>query len=90
MQLQDFSVRPCRGSAALEFIPKKKPSGGLSGVSEGLRLKGAEVGMETPFVVVAKFGGIEFSFYKSGKIIVKGERDEAKARLALENLLLKK
>ena len=87
MQISDFSVRPCRGSAALEFIPKKKPADWLDGVAERLREKGASVEMETPFVVMAKFEGLEFSFYKSGKIIAKGEKTEAKARKALQRIL---
>ena len=80
MDLENFVCRPCRSGADYEFIPKQRLSLDLEELAGILLKKDIDVHTETPYVLLLKIDSKFFSFYKSGKIVVKTIQDPEKAK----------
>lgn len=91
IELSEFTCKPCRGRAGFEFLPKEKGRGGGKGIdllsSAGkLRAAGAEIEAESRYLVIMKLHGAKITLFRSGKMIVKGLKEEQKAREVAEEI----
>ncbi len=76
--LADYAGRPCNAGTAFEFIPNKtNPE--LSEAKRALVDAGIPLEVISPIVLVFRFDETELSWYKSGKLLVKGSPDEKQA-----------
>jgi hypothetical protein len=80
MEFKDFSVQPCKSRLAFEFIPNKPLQLDLQKVSSSLAKQGISIEINTPFLLVVKHQGTEFSISKKGKVIVKHVQDAELAK----------
>ena len=79
MQLKDFTGKPCRAKVAYEFLPNKKIK---------LKLENLENIIEEKFIIevksrillIIKVGDKTVSLFESGKLLVRGEREELAAK----------
>ncbi len=73
-----FIAKPCETGAAYDvsLIGAGERKINLAGVSKKLRASGFEARVETPYLIVVARGKLEISFYRSGRLLVKGAKDE--------------
>ena len=79
MNLADFTGKPCRSKMAYEFLPKKKILIDLEKASKEI-ISVAQVEVNSKVLLMAKAEHTTISLFPSGKILVRGERDEIKAK----------
>jgi len=86
MKLDDFVGKPCRSKLACEFLPKHKISVDLEKAAQELTGVAA-VELTSKVLIIMRVDGKTVSLFGSGKILVRGEKDEAKARLIAEKVV---
>lgn len=79
MELEDFTGKPCRSKMAYEFLPKKKIHINLEEAREEIEGK-IEVELASKVLLMCKIMHATVSLFSSGKILVRGEREEEKAK----------
>ena len=83
--LDDFVWKPCSRGNAYEFFPKKAVKVDMKAAAEALG--GFDIEMESKFLILLTVDGKTVSVFHSGKVMVRGERDEEKARKTAEKVL---
>jgi TATA-box binding protein (TBP) (component of TFIID and TFIIIB) len=86
MELKDFVGKPCTSKVSFEFFPKKKTKIDLAKASEELE-KIASIDINSKVLLIIKIGDGTVSIFKNGKILVRGEKDETKARKIAEKVV---
>jgi len=86
MELSDFTGKPCRSKMAYEFLPKKKVLIDLEKASSELSLIG-NIEVTTKVLLMLRIEPCTVSLFPSGKILVRGEREEGKAKRIAEKLV---
>ncbi|MGI6589961.1 MAG: hypothetical protein ACOX1V_04865 [Candidatus Iainarchaeum sp.] len=86
MEIADYIGKPCRTKMAYEFLPKKNLTINLEKASEELATI-ATIEVKTKILLMLKIDFATISLFPSGKLIVRGERDEAKAREIAKKIL---
>ncbi len=89
LELKDFVMQPCKSRLAFEFLPKKNGSLEIEKIAACLKKNGAEIEVETAFLLVCRLQNHGVSVFKSGKIIVKDCENEIDARKTAELLMQK-
>ncbi len=79
MELKDFVGKPCTTKVSYEFFSKKKVDINLDIASEEI-LEIGEVEVASKVLLISKIDNKTVSIFKNGKIVVRGEKDEIKAR----------
>jgi hypothetical protein len=80
------TVRPCKGTTALEVLPKERLGLDLSACAMRLREAGLEVTDAKVLLVVE--GRIRATVYPSGRMLVHASEEEEAAKHALEILAI--
>jgi ArsR family metal-binding transcriptional regulator len=86
MDLAEFTQKPCRRKLAYEFLPKKKVLINLEKASEELTST-TEIEVKTKVLLITKAENCTISIFPSGKILVRGEKEEEKAKKIAEKLV---
>ena len=86
MQLSDFTGKPCRSKTAYEFLPNKKMAIDLEKTSTELP-QGVTVEVKTKVLLMLRVEHCTVSLFPSGKLLVRGEREEEKAKKIAERVL---
>ncbi|MFA6064608.1 MAG: hypothetical protein WCW44_01240 [archaeon] len=79
MELDEFNPKPCRTKMAYEFLPKHPLSINLEKASEEIA-KIATIEVKTKVLLMIKSDFCTISLFPSGKLLVRGEREEASAK----------
>jgi len=79
MELKDFTGKPCRAKVAYEFLPNKKIKLNLEKL-ENIIEKKFIIEIKSRILLIIKVGDKTVSLFESGKILVRGERDEILAK----------
>jgi len=79
MELADFTGKPCRTKLAYEFLPKHPMQINLEKASEEIASV-AIVEVKTKVLLMIKIDFCTVSLFPSGKLLVRGEREEEKAK----------
>ena len=79
MQLKDFTGKPCRAKVAYEFLPNKKMKLKLGELEEAIE-KNFSIEVKSKILLIIKVEDKTVSLFESGKLLVRGERDEIKAK----------
>jgi len=86
LKLSDFTGRPCKSRTAYEFLPNKKTLVDLTKAAGELQ-KEYYIEIQTKVLLMIKVDSATVSLFPSGKILVRGEREEAKAREIAEKVV---
>ena len=86
MDLADFTGKPCQSKMAYEFLPKKKVLINLEKAGEELAAI-ATIEVTTKVLLMIKIETKTVSIFPSGKLLVRGEREEDKAKLIAEKVV---
>ncbi|HPM85721.1 MAG: hypothetical protein PHY04_01270 [Candidatus ainarchaeum sp.] len=86
MEISDYTGKPCRTKMAYEFLPKRNTLINLEKASEELKSV-AIVEVKTKILLILKINFATVSLFPSGKILVRGEREEAKAKEIAKKIL---
>lgn len=86
MEIADYTGKPCRTKMAYEFLPKKPLTLNLQKASEELSSI-AIVEIKTKVLLMLKLDYATISLFPSGKLLVRGERDEKKAKEIAKKIL---
>jgi len=86
VELSDFVGKPCKSRVAYEFRPKKEIRIDLGKAAETLR-KEFSIELESKLLIIIAIDAHRVSIFPSGKILVRGEREEDKARKLAEKIL---
>ncbi|MFA5763380.1 MAG: hypothetical protein WC915_01050 [archaeon] len=79
MELKDFVGKPCTSKVSFEFFPKKKTNIDLTKASEELASI-ATIDVNSKVLLIIQIKESTISIFKNAKILVRGEKDEMKAR----------
>ncbi|MEI7961227.1 MAG: hypothetical protein WCI04_02725 [archaeon] len=79
MELGDFTQKPCRSKMAYEFLPKKNVKVDLEKAAEEITKVGT-IEIRSKVLLMVKIDEKIVSLFPSGKILVRGERDENTAK----------
>jgi TATA-box binding protein (TBP) (component of TFIID and TFIIIB) len=79
MELKDFVGKPCSAKVSYEFFPKKKTKIDLEKAKEELEKIG-RIEINSKVLLIVVIDGKTISIFKNGKILVRGEKEEIKAR----------
>jgi ArsR family metal-binding transcriptional regulator len=83
MELSEFTGKPCRTKLAYEFLPKKNLKVNLERAAEEIFPVGS-VEIKTKVLLMMKINDCTVSLFPSGKLLVRGEKEEDKARKIAE------
>jgi TATA-box binding protein (TBP) (component of TFIID and TFIIIB) len=86
VELSDYVGKPCKSRVAFEFRPKKEIKIDLEKAAKSLREE-FSVELESKLLIIVAIDAHRISIFPSGKILVRGEREEAKARKLAEKIL---
>jgi TATA-box binding protein (TBP) (component of TFIID and TFIIIB) len=86
MELAEYTGKPCRTKMAYEFLPKNKIDIDLDKAAEELNSI-ANIDVKTKVLLMMKLDNLTISLFPSGKLLVRGEREEEKAKKAAEKIL---
>ncbi|MEM4256852.1 MAG: hypothetical protein QXD98_00670 [Candidatus Diapherotrites archaeon] len=89
IELKEFVAKPCNSRTAFEFIPAKEYNIELEKTAKKLREKNVFVEIETPYLLMLKLENHDLTFFKSGKIVVKGTKEKKEAT-KIAQLLIEK
>jgi ArsR family metal-binding transcriptional regulator len=89
IEFDNFIGQPCNSRTAYEFVPKREYSLNLELLAKKLREKEVFIEIETPYLLMLKFGGKDVSIFKSGKIIVKSTNKKENAKKIATSLIKK-
>ena len=87
MELKDFTGKPCSSKVSYEFFPKKKTIIDLEKARNEITSIG-EVEVASKVLLIVKVGDRTISLFKDGKILVRGEKEELKAREVAQKVCL--
>ena len=79
MQLKNFTGKPCRARVAYEFLPNKKMKLKLSEIEKNIEEK-FEIEVKSKILLIIRVEDKTVSLFESGKLLVRGEREEAGAK----------
>ena len=79
MELKEFTGKPCRAKVAYEFLPNKKMKLKLNEIEENIE-KEFVIEVKSKILLIIKVSDKTVSLFESGKLLVRGEREEGKAR----------
>ena len=79
MELKEFTGKPCRAKVAYEFLPNKKIKLKLGEIEENIE-KEFVIEVKSKILLIIKVDDKTVSLFESGKLLVRGERDEDKAK----------
>jgi len=79
MKLKDFTGKPCRAKVAYEFIPNTKIKLNLEKIENPIEKK-FTIEVRSRILLIIKVENKTVSLFESGKILVRGERDETAAK----------
>ena len=79
MQLKDFTGKPCRAKVAYEFLPNKKMKLKLAELESAIEKK-FPIEVRSKILLIIKVEDKTVSLFESGKLLVRGERNEVKAK----------
>ncbi|MEK6959488.1 MAG: hypothetical protein AABW59_05610 [archaeon] len=88
MKLDDFTGKPCRTKTAFEFLPKRTTKLNLELVTDQLAAT-CESEVKSKVLLIVKCENRTVSIFPSGKILVRGEKDEKRAREIAEKVVSK-
>ena len=80
MELADFTGKPCRSKMAYEFLPKKSINVDLEKAAKDL-LNISTVEVSSKVLLMVRVEHCTVSLFPSGKLLIRGERDENKAKI---------
>jgi TATA-box binding protein (TBP) (component of TFIID and TFIIIB) len=86
MDLADYTGKPCKSKLAYEFLPKKGTKIDLRVAAEEV-IGVASIEVETKVLLMVRIMHCTLSLFPSGKILIRGERDEDKAKQITEKLV---
>ena len=86
MKLKDFTGKPCRAKVAYEFLPNTKIKLDLEKISIIIEKK-FEIEVKSKILLIIKIRDKTVSLFASGKLLVRGERDENAAKKIAEELI---
>ena len=86
MELSDYTGKPCRNKMAYEFLPKKELHVDLI-LAEKEISSIATIEMSSKVLLMARMESNTISLFPSGKLLVRGEREEEKAKEIAEKLV---
>ncbi len=86
MEIAEYTGKPCRTKMAYEFLPKKQLNLNLEKACEELKTV-ATIEVKTKVLLMLKFDYATISLFPSGKLLVRGERDEEKAKEIARKIL---
>ena len=79
MELSEFTQKPCRSKMAYEFLPNKKVKVDLEKAAEEICGVG-KIELQSKVLLMARIDEKVVTLFPSGKILVRGERDEELAK----------
>jgi ribonuclease HIII len=79
MELSEFTGKPCRTKMAYEFLPKHSMKIDLDKAAQEVGEVGA-LEVKTKVLLMIKVDFCTVSLFPSGKLLVRGEREEEKAK----------
>ncbi len=85
--LDDFTGKPCNRGTAYEFFPKKPIKLDMEKILKNL--DEFEIQMRSKFLILISIEDKTVSIFHSGKIMVRGEKNETNARKIAEKILEK-
>jgi ArsR family metal-binding transcriptional regulator len=85
IELKDFIGKPCSNKTSFEFLPKQKTTLNLEELSK--KLENIEV--NSKILLIIKDGDSTISIFKNGKILVRGIKEETKAKNIAKKILEK-
>ncbi|MCX6803026.1 MAG: hypothetical protein NTY48_00470 [Candidatus Diapherotrites archaeon] len=86
MELADYTGKPCRSRMAYEFMPKKTVK--LDLTKTALELASiAQIEITTKILLMIRIETTTISIFQSGKLLVRGEREEEKAKKVAQKIL---
>lgn len=88
VELSDFVGKPCKSRVAFEFRPKKEIRIDLVKAGDALR-KEFPIELESKLLLIVGVEEHRVSIFPSGKLLVRGEREEEKAKKTAEKILEK-
>jgi len=86
VELSDYTGKPCRTKVAFEFVPNKKTLIQLEEACAEIE-KTHPIEVKSKVLLMAKVDGKVVSLFPSGKILVRGEKEEEKAREIAKKVL---
>lgn len=86
LELDDFTGKPCRSKSAYEFIPKKKARIDLEKAAVELS-NIATIELRSKILILAKLENATISLFESGKLLIRNELDEKKARKIAQKII---
>jgi len=86
VELSDYTGKPCRNKMAYEFLPKKDLHVDLVIAEREISMV-ATIEMSSKVLIMARMENTTISLFPSGKLLVRGEREEEKAKKVAENLV---
>ena len=87
MEIAEYTGKPCRTKMAYEFLPKKQVNINLEKACEEITTSTATIEVKTKVLLMLKLNCATISLFPSGKLLVRGERDEEKARELARTIL---
>lgn len=85
MELKNFVGKPCSNKTSFEFLPKKQIFLDLEKISK--KLNNLEI--NSKILLILKEDNTTISIFRNGKILIRGIKEEEKAKKIVENLLKK-
>ncbi len=86
LELDDFTGKPCRSKSAYEFMPKKKAKIDLEKAANEISSI-ATIEIRSKILILAKLEDATISLFESGKLLIRNELDETKARKIAQKVL---
>jgi len=86
LELDDYTGKPCRNKMAYEFLPKKPLKIDLT-IAQKEILGVASIEISSKVLLMARIEDKTISLFPSGKLLVRGEREEEKAKRIAEKLV---
>lgn len=86
MQIAEYTGKPCRTKMAYEFLPKKQVTLNLDKACDEINSI-ATIEVKTKVLLMIKLENATISLFPSGKLLVRGERDEEKAKELAKKIL---
>jgi len=80
MELEEFVITACKGRTAIELKPRKQLKLDLTEIAKRLKNNRVKVEIETPILLLLNHNNHDITLSKSGKLLVKGTKDQAIAK----------
>jgi ribonuclease HIII len=86
MEIAEYTGKPCRTKMAYEFLPKKQITVNLEKACEEIESI-ATIEIKTKVLLMLKLDYATISLFPSGKLLIRGEREEDKAKEIAKKIL---